>query len=419
MSNTSMRLRYGRGSIAVSAPSSMPVGVYTSKQPKPEGGNDALVQRALDRPIGSPRLRDLARRGQRIAILCSDITRPCPTESLLPFLLDELSVAGIPDDDISIVIALGTHRPMTEDEIRAIFGKDISRHFRILNHDVNDVLYLGQTRTGTPVEVFRPVVEADLRIALGNVEFHYYAGFSGGVKAIVPGCASLDTVTRNHAMMVMPEASTGRLEGNPVREDLEEAARLMPIDFILNVALDTDHRVIRAAAGDMIDAHRHLCQLILQQHRVSIPRRADIVLTSAGGYPKDIDLYQAHKTLEIAAGFAREGGIIIMAAECGEGFGNANFKAWFQEAQSGDAIIRRLEREFVFGGHKAAAMAALLSRQQVYFISSMPRDDVLMTGMRPFESCLDALDHAINVMGSQADLIFLPVAGELIPEIET
>jgi nickel-dependent lactate racemase len=419
MSSTSLHLRYGKGSIAVNVPTSMLMGVYAIEPPKLEGGSDALVKRALEHPIGAPRLRELAHPGKRVAILCSDLTRPCPTDFLLPYLLEELSAAGITDDEISIVIALGTHRPMDEDEILAVFGEEITRRFRILNHDVNDVVQLGKTQTGTPVEIFRPVVEADLRIALGNVEFHYYAGFSGGAKAIFPGCVSLESVTRNHAMMVTPEASTGRLEGNPVREDLEEAASLLPIDFILNVVLDADQRIIRAAAGDMIDAHRDLCQFIIQHHRVSIPRKADIVLISAGGYPKDIDLYQAHKTLEIAAGFASEGGIIIMAAECGEGFGNANFKTWFQEAETSDAIIRRLEREFVFGGHKAAAIAALLSRQQIFLISDMPDDDVVLTGMRPFESCQAAVDHAIQVMDSQAKVIFLPAAGELLPEIKT
>lgn len=418
MNRTSLHLRYGKGSIAVEVPGSMLMGSYTFEPPKLEAGCDALVQRALEHPLNAPRLHQLATAGQRVAILCSDITRPCPTDILLPYLVEELNAAGIPDEDITIVIALGTHRPMTTAEIRSAFGADINRRFRIMNHDPDDVVQLGQTGFGTPVEIFRPVVEADLRVALGNVEYHYYAGFSGGAKAIVPGCASLRTITHNHAMMVLSEASAGRLEGNPVREDLEQAARLMPIEFILNVVLDTDHRVVQAAAGDMIAAHRQLCRFISEHHRVSIPRRADIVLTSAGGFPKDIDLYQAHKTLEIAAGFARQGGIIIMAAECGEGFGNLNFKAWFQEAETGEAIILRLGKEFVFGGHKAAAIASLLSRVQIFLVSNMPREDVRLTGMHPFTSCQDAIGQAIDAMGPDARMIFLPVAGELLPASE-
>lgn len=418
MSRISLRLRYGKDNITVKLPGSMLMGEYSFDSPEFDGESDVLIQQALDNPIGTQQLCELAQAGQRVAILCSDITRPCPTDFLLPFLLKELSAANIPDDDITIVIALGTHRPMTEDEILATFGEEITRRVRILNHDPNDVVNLGRTQSGTPVEVFRPVVEADLRIAIGNVEFHYYAGFSGGAKAIVPGCTSLETVTHNHAMMVTPEASTGRLDGNPVREDFEEAASLLPIDFILNVVLHSDHRIIRAAAGDMIDAHRDLCQFVLGHHRVSIPRKADIVLTSAGGFPKDIDLYQAHKTLEIASGFARDGGIVIMAAECREGFGNAVFKAWFREADSGEAIMHRLENEFVFGGHKAAAIASLLERVQIFLVSGLPHEDVALTGMQPFESCQTAVDQALSLMGSTASVIFLPVAGELIPEVE-
>jgi nickel-dependent lactate racemase len=418
MSRTSLRLRYGKGNVTVKLPGSMVLGEYSFDAPEHAGESDVLVQQALDNPIGSQRLCELAHAGQRVVILCSDITRPCPTDILLPFLLDELTAAEIPDANITIVIALGTHRPMTEDEILSAFGEEITHRFRILNHDPKDVVNLGRTQAGTPVEIFRPVVEADLRIAIGNVEFHYYAGFSGGAKAIVPGCASPETVTRNHAMMVTPEASTGRLEGNPVREDFEEAAGFLPIDFILNVVLDSDHHIVRAAAGDMIDAHRDLCQFILGHHRVSIPHKADIVLTSAGGFPRDIDLYQAHKTLEIASGFARDGGIVIMAAECGEGFGNAIFKAWFQEAESGEAIIRRLENKFVFGGHKAAAIASLLGRMQVFLVSGLSHEDVALAGMQPFESCQAAVDQAIHLMGSTASVIFLPVAGELIPEVE-
>jgi nickel-dependent lactate racemase len=418
MSRSPLRLRYGNSHITVEVPSSMMMERCDFEPPKPEGSSDSLVRQALDNPIGSRRLRELARPGQQVSILCSDITRPCPTDVLLPYIVEELAAAGIPDDDITIVIALGTHRPMTEVEIRRAYGKEMARRFRIVNHDPNDVVLLGRTQAGTPVQISRPVAEADLRIAIGNVEFHYYAGFSGGAKAIVPGCASMESVTHNHAMMVEPEAAAGRLDGNPVREDLEEAAGFAPIDFILNVVLDADRRLVRAAAGDMIDAHRDLCRFLLEHHRAPIPQKADILLTSAGGFPKDINLYQAHKTLEIAAEFAAEGGIIIMAAECREGFGNDSFKAWFHEADTGDAIIQRLKRGFVFGGHKAAAIAALLARKRVFLVSALPRDDVAKTGMIPFHSCQEALDRAIHDQGPAAGIFFLPAAGSFLPDVK-
>jgi len=415
MQTQTLTLRYGKDTIVVHVPQAALLGTYKLEAFENEGDADVIVRRALAHPIASPKLSELAQSGQQVVILCSDITRPCPTVTLLPYVLQELADAGIPDEDIRIVIALGTHRRMSDSEILANFGAEAVRRFRILQHDPDDVVRLGMTSRGTPVEIFRPVVEADLRLALGNVEFHYFAGYSGGAKAVMPGCASIQAIAHNHAMMVLPEASTGRLEGNPIREDLEEAADFLPIDFLLNVVLDSDHRLIRAAAGDMHAAHRSLCSFLTQRSRVSVPRKADIVLASAGGFPKDINLYQAHKSLEIAAGFVREGGIVILVAASKEGFGHPTFEAWFRESENGTAILQRLQREFVLGGHKAAAIASILASTQVFLVSEIPETDVRMTGMVPFASCQEALDHALHEMGSDPLVIFIPTASAIQP----
>lgn len=411
-------LRYGKGIVQVEFPSDSLLGTYKLESPGREIDAGTILRQALAHPIASPRLSELAHPRQKVVILCSDITRPCPTSSMLPYILQELSVVGIPDEDIRIVIALGTHRAMSDTEILTTFGEEISRRFHIMNHDPKDVLSFGVTTRGTPVEFFRPVVEADLRIGLGNVEFHYFAGFSGGAKAIMPGCASIQTVAHNHAMIVQTEASTGRLEGNPLRQDIEEAAGLLPIDFLFNVVVDSDHRVIQAAAGDMLAAHRSLCHELAQRSYVSLPRKADIVLASAGGFPKDINLYQAHKSLEIATGFVRENGIIILVAACQEGFGHPTFEAWFRDAKSGAAIIQRLQQEFVLGGHKAAAIASILASTQVFLVSELPEQVVRTTGMIPFASCHGALERAIVEMGSDPKLIFLPSASTILPKRE-
>lgn len=173
-------------------------------------------------PIGSPRLREIVHPGQKIAIVTSDLTRPTPSDKMLPFIVEELEAAGVPDKDVLIVFALGIHRPMSDEEMRKAISPAYYERFRAINHDVNDVVRLGITSRGTPVDIFRPLVEADIRICLGNIEFHYFAGFSGGGKAILPGCASRETIYTNHRWMVTPEAAAMRIEGNPVREDLEE-----------------------------------------------------------------------------------------------------------------------------------------------------------------------------------------------------
>jgi len=334
MSYTTVQLPYGEGHVDFELPTSNLLGVFYPETTTETRDEDQIIIDALEHPIGAPRLRDLAHRGQRVAIVISDITRPCPSNRLLPCILNELESAGVSDERILIVAALGSHRRMTELQLKAAVGPEIADRIRIVNHDVSNTVRLGITSAGTPVEIFRPLTEVDLRICVGNLEGHYFAGFSGGYKAIMPGCASRATITANHAMMFQPQATTGRIEGNPLREDLEEGAALLGVDFILNVVLDRNKRIVVAEAGDVIEAHRKGCKWIEEFSMTPIPKRADIVLASAGGYPKDINLYQAHKGLVVACKTVREGGAIVLVAECAEGFGNKVFEKCVTEGSS-------------------------------------------------------------------------------------
>ena len=217
---------------------------------------------------------------------------------------------------------------MTEEEIDRVVSPQIHRRIRVVNHDADNVVRLGVTSRGTPVEIFRPLVEADVRVCLGNLEFHWFAGFSGGAKAVLPGCASRATVTANHALMVRPGVGSGRIQGNPLREDIEEGVAMLGVHFILNVVVDGQHNILSAVAGDVTAAHRRGCEAIAARGKVKVARKADIVIASAGGFPKDINMYQAHKGLENAAYFVRDGGVLILAAECRERMGNKTFENW-------------------------------------------------------------------------------------------
>jgi nickel-dependent lactate racemase len=334
---------------------------------------------------------------------------------LLPAILDELETAGVRDEDITIVMALGLHRPMSHPEMESAVGHDVYRRVRVINHDASDVVRLGITSAGTPIEIFRPVVEADLRICLGNLELHYFAGYSGGAKAIMPGCASRASVQANHAMMVRPEAAAGRLDGNPVRADLDEGAAMVSIDFVLNVLTDGQHRILGAVAGDVTAAHRQGCEMVARQGMVLVPELADVVLTSAGGYPKDIDLYQAQKALDNAAHAVREGGVIVLLAECPEGFGNQTFETWLRDARSPDEVLERIRQGFVLGGHKAAAVARVLRRAHVYLVSSMPELAVRSGGMVPFSDAGSAVEAALNHAGTSARVLVMPEGGSVLP----
>jgi nickel-dependent lactate racemase len=417
MDKVTVNLAYGHGLHSLQVPLSRLLGTFTPRLVKQDFREENLIHEALAHPIGTPQLRDLAKKGGRVAIVTSDLTRPCPSHRLLPFILEELDAAGIPDEDILIILALGLHRPMTEQEIGLALSPAIQRRFRVLNHDITDTLRLGVTSAGTPVEIFRPVVEADLRVCLGNVDFHYFAGYSGGAKAIFPGCASKAGVSANHSMMIQPGAAADRVDGNPVRADLEEAAILVGVDFILNVVVDGEHQVVGAVAGDLIAAHRKGCEMVAARGKVRIPHRADIVVASAGGYPKDINLYQAQKALDNASYFVRDEGVIILAAECPEGFGNQTFKSWILDAASPGHVLERIRREFVLGGHKAAAIAAVQARAKVHMVSSMLPDEVRRSGIAHFDSLTQAFEAATAELGAASSVLVLPHAGSILPEV--
>jgi nickel-dependent lactate racemase len=410
-----IELPFGHGVVSVSLAAADLLGVFEPEQPASEVDERALTDQALSAPIGAPPLRDLARPGQSVAVVISDLTRPCPSDRLLPAILDELATAGVRDHDVTVVAALGTHRPMTPDELKEAAGELAYERVRVINHDPGDTVRLGTTSAGTPVELFRPVVEADLRVCLGNLEFHYFAGYSGGAKAILPGCASRATVQANHAMMVRPEAVAARLDDNPIRADIEAGVYLLGVDFILNVLVDGQKRIVGAVAGDVTAAHRVGCDLVARQHAVRIPQLADIVLVSAGGYPKDVNLYQAQKAIDNAKYAARDGGIIILVAECREGLGHHTFEAWMREACSPDDLLERIQREFVIGGHKAAAIAGLLKRCRVFMVSSLPDEAVRACWFTPFDSVDAAIDAALSEMGPSASLVALPQGASVLP----
>ena len=258
---------------------------------------EAEVRRALQEPIGAPQLRELVHPNEKIVIITSDITRPMPTWKVMPALLDELYAAGVKKENITLVFALGSHRRHTEEEQRHLAGDRAWNEITCVDGDTADCVHIGITSRGTPVDIVRIVAEADRRICLGNIEYHYFAGYSGGAKAIMPGVSTRAAIQANYSRMVEEAAHAGKLEGNPVREDIEEAAAMVGVDFIVNVVLDAQKEIIRAVAGDVTAAHRAGCAFLDTLYRKEIPHRADIVLVSQGGAPKDLNLYQTQKAL--------------------------------------------------------------------------------------------------------------------------
>jgi nickel-dependent lactate racemase len=410
-------LPYGRGNQAVVL-SQEAMWVQEQESPSSPVTKEALVKRALASPTGLPPLSQLVDPGKKVAIVVSDITRPCPTVRLLPPLLSELQAGGMAREDIRVVFALGSHRCLTTEEQTKLVGEQVFDQVCCGGLGTGPFVELGRTGRGTPVQVFQPVVEADWRVYVGNIEYHYFAGYTGGAKALMPGVCSQESIRANHSWMVQDSAAAGRIRGNPVREDIEEAAALAGPAFLLNVVLDGERHIVEAVAGDVTLAHRRGCRKVDELYRVPLAQRADIVLASAGGWPKDINFYQAHKALENAALAVRDGGVIILIAECSEGIGHARFAEWLTCGDPPEELLRRIKENFVLGGHKAASIAKTTRRGvRIFLVSALEPQTVEAMSFAPFSSAQDALAAAYDQLGSDAALAVMPHAGSTLPEL--
>lgn len=408
-------LGIGHGTQDVEVPEKNLLGVLRPNPVAYELTGEDEVKRALENPIGSGKLRDIVHPGEKIAVISSDITRPMPTWLVMPALLDELYAAGVKPGDITLVFALGSHRKQSEEERKKLAGERAFSEIRCIDGDPSDCVSYGTTSRGTPVDIVREVAEADRRICLGNIEYHYFAGYSGGAKAIMPGVSTRDAIQNNHSRMIEENACAGKLEGNPVREDIEEAAAMVGVDFILNVVLNEKKQIIHASAGDVVQAHREGCRFLDRLYAVEIPHRADIVIVSQGGAPKDLNLYQTQKALDNAKHAVKKGGIIILAGSCREGFGEKTFEEWILAAKTPQSLITRIHREFRLGGHKAAAIAMVLENAQIFLVSDLEPDLVRRIFMKPFDNVQEAFDCALREKGAGAEVLVMPYGGSTLP----
>ena len=307
----------------------------------------AAIRQALRNPIASQPLRELVRAQDRVAIVFSDITRPMPTQLVLPVLLQELS--HVREDNILLINALGTHRPNTAEELELMLGPDVCRRCRIVQHDALDELNLvsvGHSARGYPLLVNRLFVQADCRILTGLVEPHFFAGYSGGAKSVLPGIAGMRTILHNHdyEMLSHPKATWLEAEGNPVYEEIELAGTLTAPHFVLNVALNRDKQLSSVFAGSLLPAHAAARDFVRSHSQVLVEEPFDIVITSNGGYPLDLNLYQCVKGMSAAARIVRPGGAIIVAGECWDGLPeHSRYASLLRAAQSPADLLERIK----------------------------------------------------------------------------
>lgn len=383
-----------------------------------------LKQAVLDaiyHPIDSKPLNELLQPGQKVAFICNDPTRVANSHDFMPILVEELNKMGIKDEDMRIVFALGTHRKMTQEEMIEAVGEDVAKRLPMYNSDCNkqeDFEYFGETSFGTPVWLNKLICDVDLVIMTGTIVHHFFSGFGGGRKAVLPGVAAMETIRRNHSLMMSPDAQLGKLHGNPVYEDQMEGVRLFAKEhrmFLFNAILDAKKKFLKIFAGDWEKAHLEACKFVDKVYGVEIDVPADIVIASCGGYPKDINVYQLQKTMDNAWCAVKDGGVVIIIGECEEGSGSAALEKALQEHPSPDAIKAQLEKNFVIGAHKAFAITRLMKKAKFILVSALDKkiaSDLL------FEA-VDNVDEAIKLaekyVGSDYKIILMPQGSLTVP----
>ncbi len=411
-----IKLAYGRGHIELQIDEKNLAAVLQPRHLQTISGGMEMVEDSLAHPVASPPLQEIiaAKGACNAVIVVNDITRPTPYELILPPLLREIEQAGIPAKEVTLVIATGIHRAHTEEDNLTIFGAEICRKYRIINHDCDQNLKsLGFLSNGMELIINRLAAEADLLITTGVVGLHYFAGYSGGRKSILPGVAARAAIEANHKMMNDPRACLGNYENNPVSDLMLEAARRAAVDFIVNVVLHSHHEIAFCASGDVEEAWLKAVQYAEQMNVLKIDVPADIVIASCGGYPKDINMYQAQKAMDAAVLAVKPGGTIILAAACEEGLGEENFADWVNAASCPQDIMDRFNRQFELGGHKAFAICRILQQAEILLLSSLTDQQTEGLFLKPVHSIEEALQHAFRRHGKQARVIVMPEAPKI------
>lgn len=353
-----------------------------------------IISNALENPAFTPKLEDLAYNKNNICILVSDISRPCPSYKFLPEIISRLKKAKV--KTIKIIFGIGIHRKQTPKEQIELIGNIAAENCSFMDSNPEKCKILGTTTYGTPIEVFEEVLKSDFIIATGNIEYHYFAGYSGGAKALLPGVSSYNSITKNHSLIFQDNIGAGIFYNNPLRQDIEDSAKKLKIDFIFNVILDDSKKIVAAIAGKNNEAFIKGIKLYDQIYKITAYTKADIVLVSAGGYPKDINLYQAHKALENVKSIVNDNGKIILAAECFEGFGNETFAQWMQETDSFEKISNKIKEKFILGAHKAVLISKLLKKIKIFLYSNFDEQQTLKMGFKKIYDIQNFLNEEIK-----------------------
>jgi nickel-dependent lactate racemase len=381
----------------------------------------AAFRAAIESPIASPALSELVGSRDRVAIVIPDITRPLPTDRLLPWLLQ--TIAHVPDTQIVIINGTGSHRANTPSELATMVGPAILSRYRVVNHDSHDTSTLASAGVGAdghPVLLHREYVNADRRIVLGFIEPHFMAGFSGGAKAVFPGIAAIDAIMRYHdaRMIGDPKTTWGLLKGNPTQDRIRHDGTLLPIDFCINVTLNRDRQITQFFCGDVLVAHDRGCAFSRETAMVPCDRPFDVVVTTNSGYPLDQNLYQAVKGMSAAAQVVAPSGYIATAARCNDGFpAHGNFRTLLMQHESPRAILDTILAPgfLLYDQWEAQMLANIQMKARVGLFSELPDDDVRRAHLEPIRDIAAVVDREIAAKGADANIAVLPEGPMTIP----
>jgi len=421
--NLIVKFPYGKGVMEVDLPDERLLSVAKPREIKHTTNEVQEIEESLRTLTEERRLRNLASKEKKVCIIVSDYTRAIPNHKLIPPILNELENGGCEVDKITILVANGLHKPASKSEVKGLLGKTVVEKVDVVNHDAEDesqLTYLGKTSFETNLWVNKLITKCDLVVATGLIEPHFFAGYSGGRKSILPGAAGKESIFQNHSFKMIdhPNARYGILDGNPIHEDMVEASRLARLNYILNIVIDKG-RIVKAFAGDPYEAHKKGVKFLDKMVKVKVPSKAEIVITSNGGYPLDRDLYQAVKGMATGELVVKKGGVIIVLSECvdGIGRGHESFYQLMAEARNPGQVLEKIKKEEPTKDQwEAQVLARILKVANVIVVTKNIKhsliEDMHLMSASNFE---EALTLSYQLTDERSKIIAIPNGPYIIP----
>ena len=415
-------LAYGKGKVSFTLPQGVTPTVIVPGDKPGLADPLAATREVLAKPSGTPSLVSMLRdkSPKTVVVIVNDITRPTPYKAMLPPLIEAFAEAGIKDEQVTFLVATGLHEVHTEAQDLEVYGADIVNRFKVLSHDstaVDTHTFMGTFKSGYPFYVNTMAKDADFLITLGVVMPHYFAGFSGGRKSILPGVAGKETVEKNHARIVELMDNLPPIDENPASHEMIEAARQVGVDFIINAVLNDRQEVVSMHAGDLVKAWREAVDVSASMFEVPFDKQVDICITCASGYPRDINAYQTQKALDHADRITRKGGTIILAAECQAGLGDHIFEEWMSRGWAPKRIMEAIRQQFVMGGHKAYGYAKVAFEKEYWLISAFDEKTTKLLFAKKAATVQEAVDAAAKKHGPAATWAYMPQGSVSLPAL--